>query len=159
MRTRITVVCPMCKKERELRPADAKRTTLCRTCHNRQIAPLGYRATAEKYGEQFALQAQRQYRIDHPSNLEQLVTRCLVDSGIQFERETVFTAGGKSYLLDFVIDRQVIEVNGNYAHSFHADRDERKLAALQAAGLDVLILTDEDFKTAGYRDLILSFVR
>lgn len=156
---RVVLICPQCKQGRELRPADARRAlergSVCRLCHLSNIAPLGYEATRAKYGDKFAVHFIRDYLLKHPSRLERKVITALKRlslSTFQAEREYLFEHGDKCYLIDFVFKRGcekiAIEVNGDYAHSFHAERDARKIAALRAEGWRVLVLTTQDVHAA-----------
>lgn len=123
----------------------------CRQCHNSQIAPLGYAATKAKYGENFAIQFVRDYRLSHLSNLEQIVRAWLQQQGLWFEREYWLETADRVYLVDFLLPGSVaIEVNGSWAHSHHADRDARKLAALRSEGFTVIVLTEADVLTGAF---------
>lgn len=144
MSKKIAVECPTCKETRYLRPSDAKRARQCRRCHLRQIAPLGFKALIEKYGEKAAVKFLQEYRLDNPSNLERAVAQLLTGMGVEFEREVWYERDGKVYLLDFSVDGRVIEVNGSYAHSHHEERDAHKLSVLTANGFSVLILSDTE---------------
>lgn len=145
---RIEVRCPTCGRVRKLRPCDAKRAKQCRGCHLTQIAPLGWQATKAKYGEKVAVRHVQQFRRLNPSGLEQIVIEHLDALGVDYTREVWFeTPRGKVYLIDFVLPgHRVIEVNGQWAHQFHPERDARKLAALEVAGFDVLALSEEQVK-------------
>lgn len=153
---KVSLICPQCGRGRELRPADArralKRGSVCRQCHMGNIAPLGYQATREKYGDKFAVQFIRAHLLKHPSGLERKVMRALKRlelSTFAVEREyPIIGYNDKWYLVDFVFMRRAekiaIEVNGDYVHSFHAKRDAAKRALLCSNGWRVLTLSDSD---------------
>lgn len=113
---------------RWVRPIDAARAERCQKCHCKAIAAKGYAATVAKYGEKFAVMHQRDYRLAHPSNLERMVAGWLDEWRVSYQREVVFEIGSVCFLIDFVIDGRIaIEVQGEWAHSWHQQRDERKL--------------------------------
>ena len=56
-RRRVPHVCPNCGCIRRLKPADAAKTKQCQRCHCKQIAPLGFAATAARKGRDFAIHA------------------------------------------------------------------------------------------------------
>lgn len=156
---RIPTTCPTCGETRMLRPADARRAKQCRRCHLTQIAPLGWQGLKAKHGPKAAVRVVQQYRLAHPSDLEQTVIDHLDALGATYEREAWFETGvGKVYLLDFSLPGQrVIEVNGVYSHSHHQERDRRKLAALRDAGYTVLVLNDDQVKN-GVREHLIDFI-
>lgn len=159
-RRMIDVACPTCGTVRQLRPRDAKRVKQCRRCHLTSIAPLGWRATKAKYGPKAAVSHVQAYRRANPSDLEQIVITHLDDLAVKYQREVWFeTPSGKVYLLDFVLPGQrVIEVNGSYVHIHHKERDARKLAALDAAGYTVLVLSEPQVKN-GVRAKLARFAQ
>lgn len=154
---KVLSLCPTCGQGRMLRPSDAKRAKQCRTCHLRGIAPLGYKATAEKYGQHFAVEVQRTYRLENPSDLERQLMAVLEELELPYEREVMVEAEGRAYLIDFVLfgDRAV-EVNGEWVHQFHGERDARKLRALRNLGYDVMVVNETDLQN-GIRSHLLAF--
>lgn len=137
--------------------ATKRRTSAtCKACHNREIAPKGYAAMVARWGEKWAVNHLRDWRLEHPSDLEQLVRAALDTLGVKYEREFKLTArGGRkahSYLIDFMVRRPsdwtqvAIEINGVWAHQFHSKRDRRKMSLLKRRGYPVIVLSDEDIK-------------
>ena len=122
--TRISTLCPTCGKIRYLRPSDAKKTKQCRHCHLKEIAPLGFRATAKKHGRYFAIDAEyipmaRDWRLANPSSLEQIVAETLSEiPGIVWQREYEVRYGDPKWFVDFVVHnghRQIaIEVQSDW---------------------------------------------
>lgn len=167
---KIAVECPKCGSPRLLKPGDARRAiergSVCKKCHCKRIAPQGYRATAEKHGAKFAVLAAREYRLSHPSDLERKVMSTL--EGLRFyevtiEREYIEIGEGERwFILDFALftpeGQYVIEVNGDYVHQYHAERDAAKLATLQAHGWQVLILDSESVRSPRLSQQIAAFV-
>ena len=143
-------VCPSCGHVRYLQPYDAARTKQCQHCHCQQIAPLGFRATAEKHGRDFAIRAAARKRKLTPSSLEQRVEAALRDiPGIAWEREyMVEREGHNPYFVDFAIrtDRYflALEVNGHYAH--RQDQASLRFETLFLYFDDVIVLTENDVK-------------
>src|SRR5262245_37358882 len=101
MTATITIQCPTCRGFRQVRRRDAHKSRQCRKCHLSQIAPRGYAATREKYGNHFALRFVRMYRLDHPSSLEQIVQTWLDGQGIGYEREFTLFQTDHVFLVDF----------------------------------------------------------
>jgi hypothetical protein len=117
--TRIPTPCPTCGKIRYLRPSDAKKTKQCRHCHLKEIAPLGFRAAAEKHGRYFAIDKAREWRLANPSSLEQIVAETLSEiPGIVWQREYEVRYGDQKWFVDFVVHnghRQIaIEVQSDW---------------------------------------------
>ncbi len=147
---KVEVICSQCGQVRLVHPSNARRSKTCKVCHNRNIAPKGWAATKAKYGEKIAVQQMQKYRWANPSNLEQLVAQKLDELGLYYQREWWFKVrGGKVYLVDFHVSHHgrelAIEVNGFYAHQFHAERDRQKVKAL-ARRMKVLVLTECDLQ-------------
>ncbi len=150
---RMTVTtCPTCGSERRIRVADVGRAKQCQRCHLTQIARRGYAATRDKYGQHFAVRFVRDYRLANPSSLEQIVTNWLEEAGIYFEGEYWFeTGGGDVFLVDFMLPGCIaVEVNGAWAHSYHVERDRRKLAALRESGFQVVVLSEADIHSGAF---------
>lgn len=118
-------------------------TNPCFKCSQRTKAPKGYAAAVEKWGSGFALNKLSAWLIAHPSKLEQQVMSILNGLRVLYEREVRLG----NYLLDFVIGRQVIEVNGDI-HKFHVERDSRKVQAIREAGYKLLIVQEADMEIA-----------
>lgn len=143
-----SATCPSCGGIRQLK-RKPKAGTICKSCHNRQIAPKGWQATKAKYGEKIAVKHMQQYRLANPSNLEKKVAQTLDLMGISYDREVWFKVKNSKivYLIDFVIHHNgqtfAIEVNGDYAHSYHAIRDKKKIARIKKA-MTILVLTESE---------------
>jgi hypothetical protein len=134
----------------------------CRRCHLSQIASKGYAATRAKYGEHFAIRHVRDYRLANPSSLERIVSAWLDHQGVSYEREHWLELTGRVYLIDFVFcamgDVFAVEVNGAWAHSHHAARDARKIAALRDCGFDVIELTEGDVLSGAFKSKLTRFI-
>lgn len=76
----------------------------------------------------------------------------LSGQGVFFEREFCLFQSEHVYLVDFLIGSLglAIEVNGEWAHSFHAERDARKVEALRDSGFDVIELSEGDVLTGAF---------
>lgn len=138
-------ICPTCGGEKD------ERAKQCRHCHLTAIAPLGWAATCAKYGPKTSVKHMREYRLKNPSSLEKLVIIQLDYHGVLYERETWFeTPEGDVFLIDFTLRVKsvdwAVEAQGDWAHSHHAVRDAKKLAALSCAGYAVLILDEKTVK-------------
>lgn len=132
-----------------LRPRDAARTKRCQACHCREVAPLGAKSTAAKYGLDFLVKVSAEKGRKKPSSHEQKVIAVLNAARIAFKHQVILHDGTRHYVVDFKFTRRgidfYIEVNGNYIHkTYHQERDERKIAYLQTLG-PTLVLWDEDF--------------
>lgn len=143
-----------------------RRSSECGRCHNKRIAPLGYKATVEKYGEKFAVEHIQQKLLANPSDLEVIVAEWLTRLGVRFEREVWFetklNGKRKVYLIDFVLSirGQIVplEVQGTYVHQFHAERDAHKLATLRRAYGAVVAIDTEAVKSGAGYDLLAALV-
>ena len=118
-------------------------TSPCFKCSQKAKGPKGYAAAVEKWGSGFALNKLSAWLIAHPSKLEQQVMGILNGLRVLYEREVRLG----NYLLDFVIGRQVIEVNGG-VHKFHVERDSRKAQAIREAGYKLLVIGESDMNIA-----------
>ncbi len=149
---RMTVAtCPTCGSERRVRVADVGRAKQCRRYHLTQIASKGYAATRDKYGQHFAVRFVRDYRLANPSSLEQIVLGWLERQGVYFEREYWFETPDRVYLIDFMLPGCVaVEVNGTWSHSYHVERDRRKLAALRDSGFQIVVLSEADVTSGAF---------
>lgn len=149
-RKRIPHVCPTCGHIRYLQLFDAARTRQCQRCHCQQIASLGFQATAEKYGRDFAIRAAARKRKRQPSTLEAQVEAALREiPGIAWEREyTVERPDHNPYFVDFAVTtsryRIALEVNGAYAHRNDGESLRRDTLLLHFD--DVIILTEAEIK-------------
>lgn len=150
-RTRVPHTCPNCGCIRHLEKATAARTLHCRRCHCQQIAPLGFAATAARFGQDFALRAAARWRIEQPSSLERQVEDALRQiPGLTWEREVAVTHAAGVYFVDFAVmwagRRMVVEANGAFAH-----RNDTPDA--QAARLQMLLIHFEQVITLSEREL------
>jgi hypothetical protein len=145
-------VCPDCGRVRQLQPSDACKTTRCRHCHCRRIAPLGFQATAAKQGRDFAIRAAAEKRRLQPSSLERQVEIALgAIPGITWEREyAVERAERNPYYVDFAITTGqrfiALEVNGSYAHRHDDDTSSLRIDTLHLFFDDVVVLTEDEVR-------------
>lgn len=153
-RRRVRHICPDCGRVRLLQPSDARKTTRCRMCHCRRIAPLGFQATATKQGRDFAIRAAALKRRQQPSSLEQQVETALGQiADITWEREyAVERAGHPPYYVDFAVttERQLLalEVNGSYAHRHDDESKSLRIDTLFLHFDDVIVLAEADIHGA-----------
>lgn len=153
-RKRIPHVCPTCGHIRYLQLFDAARTRQCQRCHCQQIASLGFQATAEKYGRDFAIRAAARKRKRQPSTLEAQVEAALREiPGIAWEREyAVEREGHNPYYVDFAIRTEqhfiALEVNGSFVHHRDEDRNSLRFDTLFLFFDDVIVLTEDEVRQA-----------
>lgn len=151
---RVPHICPTCGYIRHLKPTDAAKTKQCRHCHCQEIAPLGFAATAERWGRDFAIRAAARKRKEQPSSLEQQVENALRQiPGIIWEREVAVERDGHNpYFVDFAVTYHsrliALEVNGRFAH-----RDDDLSASLRLETLfeffdNVIVLTEDEIQWA-----------
>lgn len=149
-RRRVAHVCPECGCVRRLKPSDAAKTKKCLRCHCKEIAPLGFAATAALKGRDFAIRAAASKRRQCPSSLEQRVEAALREiPGVAWEREyTVERPDHNPYFVDFVVTtskyRIAVEVNGAYVH--RNDSESLRYDTLFLYFDDVIILTEAEIK-------------
>lgn len=139
------VTCPCCGNSRLLRADDAKKAVNrpCQKCHASIAGKQGYKATVRKKGKDFAIECVREYRLGNPSSLELEVMKRLDSAGIRYEREVLLNTDGRHYLIDFVIEGSIaLEVQGTWAHQFHAERDYNKAGAIIRAGYTYIDLIE-----------------
>ncbi len=158
---RVRHICPDCGRVRLLKPSDATKTKRCQRCHCQRIASLGFQATAEKKGRDFAIRAAANKRKQRPTTLEQKVEAALCEiSGIAWEREyAVEREGHVPYYVDFAITTQrhwiALEVNGSYAHRHDDEANSLRTDTLFLFFDDVIVLTEREIKLAkSLRDYI-----
>lgn len=148
-----------CGNEKDARSAQ------CQRCHCVEIAPMGYKAVVAKYGEKYAVKCLKAYLDAHPSSLEAKVMGWLNELGLDFSTNFWIDATHKGkhvvYLVDFAIVNPktnswvYLEVNGDYVHQFHAERDQRKLRCLRRRKNDRVVVLDTTAVTSGSgRDLL-----
>jgi hypothetical protein len=142
------VLCTCCGRSRYLRSADARRAerenTPCATCQRRAAGKAGYRATVERYGEEFFLECAARVQREKPSSAEQKLAGMLDELGAVYERQRKLRGPARSFLLDFVLSNGcVIEVNGYWHQRTGAARDqeltrtwERRVVFIKADELD-----------------------
>lgn len=149
---RVQHVCPLCGAIRHLKPADAAKTQHCRHCHCQMIAPLGFAATAAKYGRDFAILAAAIKRRAQPSSLERQVEAALrTIPGIAWEREfPVERPEQPPYFIDFLViieSRYIaLEVDGAFAHRDAPDLE--RIATLSLRFDKLIVLTEADITTS-----------
>lgn len=145
-----STICPTCGGSKSARSAQ------CQHCHLTAIAPLGYKATEAKFGKKFSVKFVKEYLDKNPSDLEQIVAQWLSDLRAEYETnfrfETSYDGIDSVYLVDFVVRTSqnttlMIEVDGTWAHQFHAERDARKTAALKEQGFPLLRLDTTTIKS------------
>jgi very-short-patch-repair endonuclease len=145
----ISVQCPDCQEWRNIRARDLHKVTRCQRCHMRRIAAKGWAKTALLYGTKFAVEKRRAWALRNPSSLEQRVMRALNTLGVSYEREYWLEDQdtGKVVLVDFLVGgAAAIEVDGTWAHQFHAERDAWRQALITSAGYPLLVLDESTVK-------------
>jgi hypothetical protein len=147
------VKCVRCEKVRWLTKADALKAEaeqrMCKRCQTSDAGKLGYAATVERHGENFALQHVLKRQLQNPSPYEYIVAQWLLEMGIPYDTQIPFAAADPSghvhtFLLDIVMitptQRIVLEVNGWFHRRYRAERD-RWLSTLYP-GQVVLLSTE-----------------
>jgi hypothetical protein len=155
--TYILMLCS-CGTAWYVRQDRVKRVRQCYPCSQYEKALKGSAATIAKYGLFVAVRHTRQWRLEHPTDLEQIVSGWLDTLHVPYEREYWFQTGASEvFLLDFLVNGTfAIEVNGAYWHeSAQAlERDERKAEALRYADIPLLVLSEADILNGqGYTHL------
>lgn len=108
----------------------------------------GYQALVACGKEHIAAQKAAEWRLNHPTNLEQQVMSWLDELNVEYEREVSIDR----YYADFVVECLVIEVNGAQWHEKEdlrdgqKDRDKSKYRTLMSLGYTILILPESDIK-------------
>ena len=145
--------CPdgnLCGNMRFLTGSDARKAGKCFRCAQIEKAPKGYRGLIEKRGPEFAIEKVQAHQLAHPSRPTSRIIDLLNQMGVQYEREVLLKYEDRRYLLDFVVNgHSVIEVDGQWVHSHHQQRDQRKHNAIRNAGYRLLPLSDQDLNRAG----------
>lgn len=160
---RVPVTCA-CGSVRWLTVQDAKRVTKCKRCHNQSIARKGYDKVVELYGNKAGVKHVRQHLLDNPSSLEKILTQTLTDLGVSYEREFWLQEYDNSrvFLIDFAVringKLRFIEVNGNYVHSYHTERDALKVDTIARLGYPLLVLGDEDVQAPDLTAVVSFFL-
>lgn len=109
----------------------------------------GYQALVKKGKGKLASQKAAEWRQANPSSLEQIVIAWLDELHINYQREIEIDG----FYADFVIDRLVIEVNGQQWHELEQlrqgqkERDKGKYQAFTRLGYTVLVLPECDIKS------------
>lgn len=121
------VTCSQCGNERYLTKSAAKYAEDaggCLKCHTSKIGKRGYQVAVERGLREKALDGIAAFQLANASKPERLLAKMLDDSGIQYERQKIWSG----YILDFVIpsasgESICIEVNGYYWHEGRENRD------------------------------------
>lgn len=156
--TKYSVTCTHCGFERWLTYTaawNAGKNWTCKRCQQSAAGKLGYEATAAKYGEDFAQEYARQYRLQRPTSYEVKVEAALTALGLTFEREAKIDSweSGETRAFDFYVWGQrefVIEVDGAYWHNRIAatENDRVKTQIAQDNDLPLLRLSDGQVNSA-----------
>lgn len=118
-----------------------------------QAGKIAYQKLVEKYGAEYAQDKAAEWRLANPSSLEVIVMGWL--TGIEHKREEKITLScGKTYYVDFLIGKIVIEVNGAWVHSLRVETDNRKYEALAKAGYTVIVLPESDVRSGKAQEII-----
>lgn len=164
------VLCPTCGDWRWLLKQAAQRAQAeqrqCGRCARAEIAPMGYAATARKYGVKFAVKHVQAHRRENPSTLEQAIALLLGDLGIDYEREVMICtkASGRKrrcHLADFVINGRVIDVRGEYVHSSDdaKRRDTLFERLMKRRGVPMLVIWERDIKSGRAESMLTEFLQ
>lgn len=112
-----------------------------------------YRKLIEQYGLEYAQTKAAEWRLEHPSNLEQIVMGWL--EGVEHTREAkIKPAEDRWYFVDFLIGKIAIEVNGEWVHSQRQEKDTRKYQALAEAGYTVIIFPEADVMSGKAKEIL-----
>lgn len=145
--SRFWATCQHCGGRRLLKKYDAQiveqRSSPCQRCANVQKGKLGFKATAKKFGRDFASQKAREKRLSQPSSLEAMAIDALEDLGLRYEREVECGP----YYIDFVVSfkgrEYALEVEGAYVHSLrNPHREAVRTAYIESAYGPIVILRE-----------------
>lgn len=117
------------------------------SAHQAEIGKRGAASTIKKHGRDFFFNQIVKIKKANPTYGEQFVAALLVELGISFEFNAPLE--GK-WIVDFLIDRRVIEFNGGIHNApvYDTARHERKIAGLREAGYQVIEIDDAGLDTA-----------
>lgn len=122
--------CPRCGQLRALK-RKPKPDTICFRCSQTAKAKLGWKAVCEKRGRNYAIKLCQKYRLQKPSSLELRMMQILDEAQISYSREVIIKKQNKHWLVDFYVENAVyVEVNGEWVHSLHRQRDEEKARSI-----------------------------
>ena len=128
--------------------------------HLREIGKLGWKALVANRGLTEAHQKLREYRLAHPSELEQIVMDALAD--IPHEREQLLTDGQVFGYADFVIGSVALEVDGFAAHGKLTPRAdeyaERKEYLCDLSGLELVRLPEDAVRDGSFQQIIAEVI-
>jgi very-short-patch-repair endonuclease len=138
--------CDLSQRNMLVAAAFYRRDRAAFTAQRRSAGKRGYAATGAAQGWEKANEKAREWRLAHPSSPEQWALDVLAQAGLNhFEREYP-VLDGSALDLAWPEARMGVEVNGHQAKpSFgetepRAERHAAKVAALTAAGWQVLVL-------------------
>lgn len=114
----------------------AEQNNTCKRCHCRAAGQRGYEAAVKNGFREKALAGVAAYQLENASKPELTVAAWLAYFDIPHRRQVIF----ENYILDFVTDTCIIEVNGGY---WHQNRTTRDTWIAENAPLPVLFLDAE----------------
>lgn len=120
----------------------------------------GYQALVKKGKGKLASRKAAEWRLAHPSNLEQTVIDWLDELKISYRREVEING----FYADFVCRNFAIEVMGAQWHEKYElrpeqkERDSKKYQALTKAGYTVIILPERDIKSGEAKETLTRLI-
>lgn len=118
----------------------------------------GQQRLLERHGEEFRAECLAIHRRAHPSDLEIIVMAWLHRLGVSYLRDVRIGP----YFADFLVERTVIEVDGEHWHTnngHHGEdretRDRAKDEILRALGYTVIRLSEASIRDESARDVLV----
>lgn len=138
------VTCGICGLTYGLRKHDARKAVAenrtCKKCQTSAAGKRGYKVTAAKLGNDFALQAVIKTQLANPSKPEQQIAVWLDELGVSYTRQVIVNLATSRYIVDFMLaDGRGIEGAGGYYHARNKQSKDEQLAEMMI----VLFLTDD----------------
>lgn len=151
--TMYLVVCSRCGHSRYLarcHAVKAEKNDACRVCACRIAGAKGFAALVAKYGIDSALDKLREHRLNHPTDIEQVIIALLDAEHISYKREFPLKTEDGILFYDFAFDNVLVEVDGTYWHqkSEAKERDAYKDAVAVAQGFILVRIKEERIKDA-----------
>ena len=132
--------------------------------HMAKLARRGWQALVDGRGLFGAHDVLRQWRLAHPSELEQIVADALNGLGAEYEREVVLTDGERFSTLDFTVGKVAIEVDGammhggKLTHEKQSTYDAIKAELCQQAGFRLVRLPESVVRNGRLRTTLLEAI-
>ena len=132
--------------------------------HMAKLARKGWQALVDRRGLFGAHDVLRQWRLAHPSELEQIVAGALDDLDIEYDREVVLTDGEQFSTLDFTVGMVGIEIDGSMTHGGKLTHEKQavydaiKAELCQQAGFRLVRLPESVVRNGRLRTMLLEVI-